>query len=133
MNAVVRPLLRVDGRVPFLALLQLIHCYLIWAALHDIAQQLSARYVVEYTFLAVLPFTMALLWRVAFSVMGRKGRLIWIGAFAVWVLLLDWAAYDSIATGWTRTQGVLESSVLWASVAVLLVFTVIARRTNSRE
>jgi hypothetical protein len=122
------PRFAVDGRLVGLAVASLIAAWCIWAALHDIAQQLSSSYVVESVALAVTVPSLLLLTYSALRLLGKKGRTVWLMVFAGWVLLLDAAAWNSIATGWTRTGAALESAVIAGSIPILVLVGCAVRR-----
>ena len=116
MDFAIRRLSRVDGRLPGLALLALVCAYLNWAALHDIAQQLEREYVAECIGLAITVPALAAIVRYALTLSGRIGQTVWLTAVGGWILLLDLAAWDSISSGWTRTDGAVEYGVIIASL-----------------
>lgn len=116
MDFAIRRLSRVDGRLPGLAVLALFCAYINWAALHDIAQQLQRHYVAECIALAIAVPCLIAVVRYALSLAGRTGQILWLSATGGWILLLDLAAWDAVASGWTRTEGRVEYGVIGASV-----------------
>ncbi len=57
--------------------------------------------------------------RYALGLVGRTGQIVWLSAAGGWILLLDLAAWDSIASGWTRTEGTVEYGIIGASLPFL--------------
>lgn len=120
MDLASRRLTRVDGRLPGLVIVALFFAYINWAALHDIAQQLSESYVAECIALGVAVPALIATVRYALSMHGRVGQIVWLSAVGGWILLLDLAAWEAVASGWTRTKGRLEYGVIAASVPFLV-------------
>jgi len=69
--------------------------YLIWAAGHDISRANSTDCTLEYSVLLLSVTALAVIWRKALQILGRRGRIAWLGATAAILVLYSLSALSA--------------------------------------